>query len=47
MKPVLLLLAFVGLSQAQIKTQNEPTNAAEAAAKKAAEDRRSMKSIRR
>ncbi|MDZ4404443.1 SGNH/GDSL hydrolase family protein [Prosthecobacter sp.] len=38
MKPVLLLLAFFGLSQAQIKTQNEPTNTAEAAAKKAAAD---------
>ncbi len=38
MKPFLLLLAFAGLSQAQIKTQNEPTNAAEAAAKKAAAD---------
>ena len=39
MKPFLLLFAFVGLSQAQIKTQNEPTNAAEAAAKKAADDK--------
>ena len=39
MRPFLLLLAFVGLSQAQIKPQNEPTNAAEAAAKKAAADK--------
>ena len=39
MKPFLLLIAFAGLVQAQIKTQNEPTNAAEAAAKKAAEDK--------
>jgi lysophospholipase L1-like esterase len=39
MKPVLLLFALVVLSQAQIKTQNEPTNAAEAAAKKAADDK--------
>jgi lysophospholipase L1-like esterase len=39
MKPFLLLLAFAGLTQAQIKTQNEPTNAAEAAAKKAADDK--------
>lgn len=39
MKPLLLLFAFVGLTQAQIKTQNEPTNAAEAAAKKAAADK--------
>ena len=38
MKPFLLLLAFAGLTQAQIKTQNEPTNAAEAAAKKAADE---------
>lgn len=39
MKPFLLLFAFVGFSQAQVKTQNEPTNAAEAAAKKAADDK--------
>jgi hypothetical protein len=39
MKPFLLLLAFAGLTQAQIKTQNEPTNAAEAAAKKAADEK--------
>ena len=39
MKPFLLLFVFVGLSQAQVKTQNEPTNATEAAAKKAAEDK--------
>ena len=39
MKYALLFLAFVGLSHAQVKTQNEPTNAAEAAAKKAAEDK--------
>lgn len=39
MKPILLLLACAGLAQAQIKSQNEPTNAAEAAAKKAAEDK--------
>lgn len=36
MKHFLLLLALTGLAHAQIKTQNEPTNAAEAAAKKAA-----------
>ncbi|MCX6837998.1 MAG: SGNH/GDSL hydrolase family protein [Verrucomicrobia bacterium] len=39
MKPFLLLLALAGLTQAQIKTPNEPTNAAEAAAKKAADDK--------
>jgi len=39
MKPFLLLLALAGLTQAQIKPQNEPTNAAEATAKKAAADK--------
>ncbi len=39
MKYTLLFLAFVSLTHAQVKTQNEPTNAAEAAAKKAAEDK--------
>jgi hypothetical protein len=38
MKPFFLLFAWVGLSHAQVKTQNEPTNASEAAAKKAAAD---------
>lgn len=36
MKPLFILFAWVGLSHAQVKTQNEPTNASEAAAKKAA-----------
>ncbi|MDP1588257.1 MAG: SGNH/GDSL hydrolase family protein [Prosthecobacter sp.] len=39
MKPLFLLFAFIGFSYAQVKTQNEPTNAAEAAAKKAADDK--------
>lgn len=39
MKYTFLFLAFATLSHAQLKTQNEPTNAAEAAAKKAAEDK--------
>lgn len=41
MRPLLLSLAFItacGITHAQVKSQNEPTNAAEAAAKKAAED---------
>ncbi len=39
MKPLIFLLASVSLLGAQLKSQNEPTNAAEAAAKKAAADR--------
>ena len=39
MKPLIFLLASVSLLSAQVKSQNEPTNAAEAAAKKAAEDK--------
>jgi GDSL-like Lipase/Acylhydrolase family len=39
MKHLFIFLAWVGLSHAQVKTQNEPTNAAEAAAKKAAADK--------
>jgi hypothetical protein len=39
MRSLLLLLAFAGIANAQVKPQNEPTNAAEAAAKKAAEDK--------
>ncbi|MDI1313641.1 SGNH/GDSL hydrolase family protein [Prosthecobacter sp.] len=39
MKLTLLFLAFATLSHAQVKSQNEPTNATEAAAKKAAEDK--------
>ena len=35
----LLFLCACGLAQAQVKPQNEPTNAAEAAAKKAADDK--------
>ena len=38
-KPLLLLLASAALLSAQVKPQNEPTNAAEAAAKKAAADK--------
>ncbi len=39
MRSLLLLLAFAGIANAQVKSQNEPTNAAEAAAKKAADDK--------
>ena len=42
MRPLLLSLLFItacAISHAQVKSQNEPTNAAEAAAKKAAEDK--------
>lgn len=42
MRPLLFafaLIATCGTSPAQVKTQDEPTNAAEAAAKKAAEDK--------
>ncbi len=39
MKPLIFLLASVSLLGAQVKSQNEPTNAAEATAKKAAADR--------
>ena len=39
MKPLFLLIALAGLSYAQVKSQNEPSNAAEAAAKKAADDK--------
>ena len=39
MKPLLLFLASAALLNAQVKSQNEPTNAAEAAAKKAAADK--------
>ena len=39
MKSALLFLTLVSLSHAQVKTQTEPTNAVEAAAKKAAEDK--------
>lgn len=39
MKHLLALFLLAGLAQAQVKSQNEPTNAAEAAAKKAAEDK--------
>lgn len=39
MKPLIFLLASVSLLGAQVKSQNEPTNAAEAAAKKAAADK--------
>ncbi|MCB1278041.1 SGNH/GDSL hydrolase family protein [Prosthecobacter sp.] len=39
MKPLVLLLLSAATLNAQIKSQNEPTNAAEAAAKKAAEDK--------
>lgn len=39
MRSLLFLLAFAGIADAQVKSQNEPTNAAEAAAKKAAEDK--------
>lgn len=35
----LLLVCACGIAQGQLKTQDEPTNAAEAAAKKAAEDK--------
>jgi hypothetical protein len=38
-KSLLLLLASAALLSAQVKSQNEPTNAAEAAAKKAADDK--------
>lgn len=39
MKPLFLLFASAALLNAQVKSQNEPTNAAEAAAKKAAADK--------
>ncbi len=39
MKPLLTLLILTSLTQAQVKSQNEPTNAVEAAAKKAAADK--------
>lgn len=42
MRPLLFTLTLIitcGISSAQVKTQDEPTNAAEAAAKKAAEDK--------
>ncbi len=39
MKPLFILFASVALLNAQVKSQNEPTNAAEAAAKKAAADK--------
>jgi DsbC/DsbD-like thiol-disulfide interchange protein len=39
MKPLFFLLPSSAFAYAQVKTQNEPTNAAEAAAKKAAEDK--------
>ncbi|MEZ5384034.1 MAG: SGNH/GDSL hydrolase family protein [Prosthecobacter sp.] len=39
MKPLVLLLLSTAILNAQVKSQNEPTNAAEAAAKKAAEDK--------
>lgn len=39
MKPLFFLFISVSLLSAQVQSQNEPTNAAEAAAKKAAEDK--------